>query len=163
MNTTEIREHPPIGTFTVHTDFGVYLLSSEFSHDTALRVTGDFRDDAELVSFAGTIAMRLNRYEELLDEVERLRDDRDLEKRWRKDADDYREEFIEENGKLKSLLTDWQEFAKDVGAGDPCGQDWLDGLRGRTKRVLEQKHHMTSSEQSVMQDALFASAEEQEQ
>ncbi len=73
MNTTEIREHPPIGTFTVHTDFGVYLLSSEFSHDTALRVTGDFRDDAELVSFAGTIAMRLNRYEELLDEVERLR------------------------------------------------------------------------------------------
>ncbi len=50
-----------------------------------------------------------------------------------------RAELLAENKRLKSLLTDWKEFATDVGAGDPCGQDWLDGLRGRTKATLEQK------------------------
>jgi hypothetical protein len=40
---------------------------------------------------------------------------------------------------LRALLHDWQEFATDVSAADCGGQDWLDGLRGRTKAALEQK------------------------
>jgi hypothetical protein len=47
--------------------------------------------------------------------------------------------LLAENERLKSLLTDWQEFATDVSAADCGGQDWLDELRGRTKAALEQK------------------------
>ena len=50
-----------------------------------------------------------------------------------------RAELLAENERLKSLLTDWQEFATDVSASDCGGQDWLDELRGRTKAALEQK------------------------
>ena len=50
-----------------------------------------------------------------------------------------RAELLAENERLKSLLTGWQEFGKDVSAADCAGQDWLDGLRGRTKAALEQK------------------------
>ncbi len=49
------------------------------------------------------------------------------------------DELLAENERLKSLLADWQEFATDVSAADCGGQDWLDGLRGRTKAALEQK------------------------
>ena len=47
--------------------------------------------------------------------------------------------MLAENERLKSLLTDWREFATDVSAADCGGQDWLDELRGRTKAALEQK------------------------
>ena len=50
-----------------------------------------------------------------------------------------RDKLLAENKRLKSLLVDWQEFAKDVTAGDAAGQNRLDGLRGRTQAALEQK------------------------
>jgi hypothetical protein len=31
------------------------------------------------------------------------------------------------------LLSEWQDFAKDVMASDACGYDWLNGIRSRTQ------------------------------
>ena len=37
----------------------------------------------------------------------------------------------------REVLKDWQEFAADVRASDAAGQDWLDGLKARTARIVE--------------------------
>jgi len=38
---------------------------------------------------------------------------------------------------LLKVLKDWQEFAADVRASDAAGQDWLDGLKARTARIVD--------------------------
>jgi hypothetical protein len=50
-----------------------------------------------------------------------------------------RAELLAENERLKSLLTDWQEFGHDIRTIDCAGQDALDGLNSRTQAALEQK------------------------
>jgi len=39
--------------------------------------------------------------------------------------------------RLRTLLRDWHEFAKDVSAADCAGQEWLDELKARTGEVLK--------------------------
>ena len=42
-----------------------------------------------------------------------------------------------EKGLLLKVLKDWLEFAADVQASDAAGQDWLDGLKARTARIVD--------------------------
>ena len=47
------------------------------------------------------------------------------------------EALLDEVERLLSVLKDWQEFAADVRASDAAGQDWLDGLKARTARIVD--------------------------
>lgn len=76
------------------------------------------------------IVALVNNAEALLDEIERLAADRNLEKKWRKDAQDRVTDLVD-------CLRDWQEFAADVRASDAAGQDWLDELKARTARIVD--------------------------
>lgn len=71
------------------------------------------------------------------------------------------ERLREKNERLHTLLACIIQLM-DSPNGAEAYTKATDALRGcNDTAALEQKHHMTSSEQSVMQDALFASAEEQ--
>lgn len=48
-------------------------------------------------------------------------------------------EIEEPTGELNSILKDWLEFASDVTPGCCAGQEWLENLKDRTRKVLEGK------------------------
>jgi hypothetical protein len=66
--------------------------------------------------------------EEAADEIERLR----LELAQAKLAEDAAANLEAEILRLRELLRDWLEFAKDVKPGCAAGADWLESLRKRT-------------------------------
>lgn len=82
--------------------------------------------------------MNDERYKQLMNDVG-LPNSRSLLTALRQVENEVSGPLLAENERLQDLLTDWQEFGKGVITGDPAGQDWLDGLRGRTQAALEQK------------------------
>ncbi len=53
------------------------------------------------------------------------------------DAKEAYDALWKEKELLLKVLKDWQEFAADVRASDAAGQDWLDGLKARTARIVD--------------------------
>ena len=47
------------------------------------------------------------------------------------------EQLSRDLAKAREVLKDWLEFAADVQASDAAGQDWLDGLKARTARIVD--------------------------
>jgi hypothetical protein len=88
----------------------------------------------------------LENQDKLEAEVARLRGDRDLEKRWRKDSDDRAAELEAEAARLRDELAEWHDAAKHVDVDHPdevhCGcvailQKQLADARAAFKLVSE--------------------------